>query len=249
MESLSIFGANIFFSTYAQCDLFGKIIILLLVGMSLVCWSVLIHKIWLMHQVNKLSLAFHEALMKNKNSLLKCELSQLPSSSHNLVPHPYASIYHQLQQKTLEVLNKNQFFISQNNAAHSAIYLTNADLELLEANLSAVISIQNKTLEKNLFILSTIVTLAPFMGLLGTVWGILVTFSSYQTGSLIHSNSVMLGGISTALTTTVLGLIIAIPALISYNYLKNSIRHYALGMDKFLADLLSYIEIHYRKVE
>ncbi|HSX12494.1 MAG TPA: MotA/TolQ/ExbB proton channel family protein, partial [Rhabdochlamydiaceae bacterium] len=118
-----------------------------------------------------------------------------------------------------------------------------------ESHVTATISAQNKNLEKNLYVLSTIVTLAPFMGLLGTVWGILMTFSGLQDGGAIGANSSILGGLSTALATTVMGLIIAIPALISYNYLKNAVRNYASDMDDFLTLLLSNIELQYRKVE
>jgi biopolymer transport protein TolQ len=114
---------------------------------------------------------------------------------------------------------------------------------------TATISAQNKALEKNLFMLSTIVALAPFLGLLGTVWGILVMFSGLHDGGGIGSNTSILGGLSTALATTVLGLIIAIPALVAYNYLKNHLRNYATDMDDFLTNLISQIELQYRKVE
>ena len=104
-------------------------------------------------------------------------------------------------------------------------------------------------MEKNLFILSTIATLAPFLGLLGTVWGILVTFSQLHTGGSITSNSAMLGGLATALATTVLGLVIAIPALVAHNYLKNALKNYSSDMETFLYQLLSSIELQYRKVD
>ena len=87
------------------------------------------------------------------------------------------------------------------------------------------------------------------MGLLGTVWGILVTFAGLHDGAGMGSNSSVLGGISTALATTVLGLVIAIPALIAYNYLKTSVRTYSADMDDFSTQLLTNIELQYRKVE
>jgi biopolymer transport protein TolQ len=104
-------------------------------------------------------------------------------------------------------------------------------------------------LEKDLFILSTSVTLAPFLGLLGTVWGILVTFSELQAGSSAGSNTAIIGGLSTALSTTVLGLVIAIPALIAYNYLKNNLRMFTSDMEDFLHNLISTLELQYRKVD
>jgi biopolymer transport protein TolQ len=81
------------------------------------------------------------------------------------------------------------------------------------------------------------------------VWGILITFGELQAGHSVSSNSIILGGLSTALTTTVLGLLIAIPALIAYNYLKNLSHHFTTEMRDFSHFLLSTVELQYRKVD
>ena len=82
-----------------------------------------------------------------------------------------------------------------------------------------------------------------------TVWGILVSFGELQAGHAATSNGVILGGLSTALTTTVLGLLIAIPALIGHSYFKALIRQFCLEMGKFSHFLLSTVELQYRKVD
>ncbi len=238
-----------FVISYTQSDFFGKLIILGLIAISMICWIVLLYKTWIMRQVHQLSTAFQNAVTESKNPVLTLDLAQLPQARTATIPHPFADIYSSVKQKTVEVLNKNHYFISQNVGAKAPVYLSPTDLELLESHVTATISAQNKKLEKNLYVLSTIVTLAPFMGLLGTVWGILMTFSGLQDGGAISTNNSILGGLSTALATTVMGLIIAIPALISYNYLKNAVRNYASDMDDFLTLLLSNIELQYRKVE
>jgi len=243
------FQMSAFVIAYTQSDFFGKLIIFGLIAISMICWMVLLHKTWIIKQVQQLSVSFQKAIAESKNSVLGLDLSKLPAPRNRTVPHPFGLIYHDLKQKTLEILNKNHYFISQTTGGKGQVYLTPADLEFLESHVTATISSQNKRLGKNLYILLTIVTLAPFVGLLGTVWGILLTFSGLQDGGAISTNSSMLGGLSTALVTTVMGLIIAIPALISYNYLKNSARDYASDMDDFLTLLLSNIELQYRKVE
>ncbi|HUD00853.1 MAG TPA: MotA/TolQ/ExbB proton channel family protein [Rhabdochlamydiaceae bacterium] len=248
MHAPLVGSMNAFVIAYTQSDFFGKLIILALIALSMICWIVLLHKTYTIRQVNQLSTAFQKAVAESKNPVLTLDLAQLPQARTSSIPHPFADIYSSVKQKTIEVLNKNHYFISQTNVK-APVYLSPSDLELLESHVSATISTQNKTLEKNLFVLSTIVTLAPFMGLLGTVWGILMTFSGLQDGGAVSTNTSILGGLSTALATTVLGLIIAIPALIAYNYLKNSVRNYASDMDDFLTLLLSNIELQYRKVE
>lgn len=240
---------NAFTQAYAQSDFFGKLIILGLVALSMLCWIILLHKIWIIRQVGQLSKSFQSVLEAQKSALLTLEPAQLPLPKSNGTPHPFGQIFFSVKGKTLEILNKNRYFLSQNSGAKTAVYLTPTDLEVLEAHVTATISAQNKELEKNLFILPTIVTLAPFLGLLGTVWGILVTFSGLHDGGSIGSNTSILGGISTALVTTVLGLIVAIPALMGSNYIKNYLRHYATDMDDFLTSLISQIELQYRRVE
>jgi biopolymer transport protein TolQ len=238
---------NTFIIAFTQSDVFGKLIMLALIALSMICWILLLHKAYVVRQVVRLSSDFEQAVERGRASLLSLEMQTLPMPKTAAIPHPFAQIFATLKAKTVEVLNKNHFFLTEKPGAK--VYLTAADLELLEAHVGAHILVQSKMLEKNLYILSTIVTLAPFIGLLGTVWGILVTFSGLQGGGAVSSNSSILGGLSTALATTVLGLVIAIPALVAYNYLRNSLKNYVLDMDNFLTKLLSQIELQYRKVE
>ena len=158
------------------------------------------------------------------------------------VPHPFFEIYKSFKQYALQIINRNHSFAPTSETAFSE-----ADLGLLEAQVLATIAIQAKKLEKNLYILSTIVTLGPFLGLLGTVWGILLTFSQLQTKGLAVSNTGMLSGLSLALATTVVGLLVAIPALIGNNVLRNAGREFRREMEDFSHLLLTSIELHYRK--
>jgi len=247
-----ILAVNAFTSAYAQSDFFGKLIFLGLLALSVVSWVVLSHKTWQMRKVKQISEAFRRALEKHKEELLSLDLENLPKPRLKEIPHPFAEIFLALKQKSVDILNKNHFFareLAEKENKISPVYLSPSDLELIEAYALSALSTQIKKLEKNLFILSTVTTLGPFLGLLGTVWGILVTFSGLHGGGSIGSNSAILGGLSTALATTVLGLLIAIPALISYNYLKNGSKYLSSDMEDFLCHLLSQLELQYRKVE
>ena len=227
-----------FYSAYRDSDFFGKLIFLGLFSISILCWCVLLHKAWVVKKVQKLREEFQKMVSQQKNSFLQFDLSKLPPGLH-----PFREIFNSIQQKTTEILRKNHFF-----AKDQGSYLSEADVELIESHVLTTISIQIKSLEKNLFLLTTITTLGPFLGLLGTVWGILVTFSGLQAGASVTSNAAVLSGLSTALTTTVIGLLIAIPSLIGYNYLKNSIKTLSSDMEDFLYSSLSQIELEYRRV-
>ncbi len=238
-----------FVTAYAQSDFIGKLIILGLISLSILCWVILVQKIWTTRQVEQISKTFHKAYLLNKQRVLHLELEELPKPKNRQTPHPYAEIFRELKAKTVEILNKNVYFSSQPEGKEKAVYLSPADLDIVETHVLTTISAQTKKLEKNLFILSTIITLGPFLGLLGTVWGILITFAELNSGASAGSNTAVLGGLSTALSTTVLGLVIAIPALVSYNYLKNAIKNYSSDMEDFLYQLLSSVELQYRKAD
>lgn len=237
-------SSNVFFSAYSQSDFFGKLIFLGLFALSAICWIVLIQKIQQTKRVRKISTELQLSLNQKKDRILNVATDELPKFKGQSLSHPFLRILLELQTKTVEILNKNLYFSQTSNA-----YLTPSDIEIVESHVLTTISSETKKLEKNLFVLSTIVTLAPFLGLLGTVWGILITFAELHGGSAAGSNSAVLGGLSTALATTVLGLVIAIPALISYNYLKSSLKDLSSDMEDFLYLLLSTIEMQYRKVD
>ncbi len=213
------------------------------------CWMVLIQKIWIIRQVERFSSAFRSAIYLHKNALLSLSFENLPKPLYAFIPHPYAHIYRVFKQKTVEILEKNRFFSFQKSEKERIFYLNSSDLESIFSYVETIISSENFLLEKNLFILPTIVTLAPFVGLLGTVWGILIAFGGLHSGESISSSSSVLGGISTALVTTVMGLLIAIPAFLAYNYLKNVLNNYFAGMQSFLVELIMQIELQYRKME
>lgn len=242
-------NASSFFSAYTQSDLFGKAIIWGLFALSVLSWVVLLHKFLLVREARKISKQFQARVEEERDTLLSIDVRRFAQPRSPEAPHPFCDIFLCLKKKTLEVLEKNRFFVAQSAHTETSPYLSKADLELIESHVLTTISMQSKKLDANLFVLSTTVSLAPFLGLLGTVWGILVSFSGLQQSSAAGSNSLMLAGIATALCTTVLGLVIAIPALISHSYLRSAVKTFSSEMEDFLYLLLSHVELQYRKVE
>ncbi len=230
-----------FVIAYTQSDFFGKLIIFGLIAISMICWIVLLHKTWIIKQVQQLSVSFQKAIAESKNSLLALDSSQLPRPRSRAVPHPFALIYNDVKQKTLEVLNKNHYFISQTSGGKAQVYLTPSDLELLEAHAMATISTQNKTLEKNLYILSTIVTLAPFVGLLGTVIGIIRAFAALES-SAGQVSATLMTEIGEALVATAIGILVALPSVAAYNGFQRMIRARIGQADALSHDVLAYLK-------
>ncbi len=194
---------------------------------------------------------FLHALAESKQPILSLDMTGLPKRVDHDLFNPFAALFKSVKCKAIELLEKNHHFLKHASGSEDRrVFLATSDFALIQSHCDTTISAEIKRLESNLYILSTIVTLSPFLGLLGTVWGILVTFAGLQGGSLgALSNSAILGGLSTALATTVLGLIVAIPALIGFNTLRASLRRIASDLDDFSSYLLGNLEVEYRKVE
>lgn len=254
--NIIMLNSNPFFESYSQSDLLGKLIFLGLYFLSICSWIILIYKVWMTYQARKHAFRFHESFQLQKLNPLSLDCESL---NKRKTINPFLDLYQVLKKQCLEVLAKNRHFnkLATNDSSGPSFnsmtpppsYLSLSDIDYVASHLSIQVAQQIKHLEKNLYILSTTVSLAPFLGLLGTVWGILTTFSEMQTQGAGSAHQMVLSGLSLALATTVLGLLDAIPALIGYNYLKNTIRDFATEMEGFSNEILTAVELQYRKVE
>lgn len=249
--NIFVLNSNPFFESYLQSDLLGKLIFLSLYALSICSWSLLLYKTWVTYQAKAQALRFYEAFQLQRSHPLSLECDHLQKKNKGM--NPFLTLYQTLKKSTLEVLAKNRPSNQETPLdlafLPSDLSLSLNDLDYIASHLSTHVMKQVKELEKNLYILSTTVSLAPFLGLLGTVWGILMTFADLQSKTSSHTNDMVLGGLSMALATTVLGLLDAIPALIGYNYLKNSIRDFNAEMEIFSHEALAAVELHYVRVK
>jgi biopolymer transport protein TolQ len=228
-------AANPFLDAYLLSDIFGKGIFIALIILSIWSWTLLIQKVLETRHVKSQARAFHKQYLEKGSHSLSTEF---PKSRHM---NPFLDLYTQAKNTSLELLHRRK-------DAHEHNYLSSCDIDTIQAHLYTTGTSAMQKLEKNLYLLSMIVSLAPFVGLLGTVWGILMTFSelnAHASSSGMHQ--AVLGGLSLALVTTVLGLLDAIPALMGYCYLKNDLKDFAVEMEGFVTDLISKIEMQYRK--
>jgi len=235
-----VLGSNPFWQAFILSDWLGKGIFFGLYLLSIISWIILIVKWRHIYAARKQAQLFRNFLLQNKTSLLQPPIDSERKNS------PFHVLHATVRKYTVDLLNKNRQYAPLPHSGSS--YLSSADLDFIHAHLDAAVAVQVQHLDSYLFILSTTVSLAPFLGLLGTVWGILITFSGLQ-GGFAATNQTVLSGLSLALATTVLGLLDAIPALVGYNYLKNGIRRFQIEMENFSIEILSIIQMNYRKVE
>ena len=248
VNQIFLAAGNPFIDAYVESDLMGKLIFIALYSLSICSWIIIIHKAWITYIAKKESKQIFRAFELQRSNPLNLECDHYTSQSR---PNPFLDLYQVLKKHTFEILKKNRRFGQQNGNTEdqTTSYMSQSDIDFVQSHLMSTVANQTKFLEKNLYILSTIVGLAPFLGLLGTVWGILTTFGDMQVQGSGSASTAVLGGLSLALATTVIGLIDAIPAMIGYNYLKNNVRDFQTDMEIFSNELLASVEMHYRKVD
>ncbi len=233
--------------SYTQSDLFGRLIFLALLALSILSGIILVYKIWLTRRLQSVSREVEETFQKKQKSPLNIDFKELEDLVQ--MQNPLLNLYQALKKATSDLLRKNKAFLrSQIDNDKQPVFLSSSDIEQLAAYMSGFILSERKKLERYLFVLPTVVSLAPLLGLLGTVWGISVTFTQLPNGGAL-GNDAVLSGLSMALGTTVVGILVAIPALIAYNYLKQVVEDYSSQLEDFTSKMLSQIEILYRAVD
>ena len=127
-----------FINAYSQSDFFGKMIYWGLFFLSIVSWVVMINKIRLTRKLKREAAFFENFFEKNKQTLLQLKLDRV-----KFLSHPYFSVFSTLKEKTLEILNKNRYFIGNgNNHKDKEVYLSPEDIELIGANMEATIALE-----------------------------------------------------------------------------------------------------------
>jgi biopolymer transport protein ExbB/TolQ len=117
-------------------------------------------------------------------------------------------------------------------------------MESVKRALERSVAQQSLRLESGLILLAIAVSGAPFLGLLGTVWGVMSAFSYVALAGKADLQT-MAPGVAAALITTVAGLLVAIPSMFGYNWLVHNLRVLTVELDNFAQDLVSHIETEY----
>ncbi|MFV9929950.1 MAG: protein TolQ [Rickettsia endosymbiont of Haemaphysalis japonica] len=212
------------FSLISSSDIIGKSVMLMLLIASIWSWAIILDKIFKLVQVQKSMRAFENVFWSGG------VLEQLYESIKRSVNNPLALIFVSAMDEYKSLSTKGLSEGLKNNHKEritGAMYLAqNREVEKLEKNVS---------------FLATVGSSAPFVGLFGTVWGIMHSFQSIAT-SKNTSLAVVAPGIAEALLATAIGLFAAIPAVIFYNYLiaritliNNKIEDFIIELNSILA--------------
>ena len=203
-------------SLFMRADFIVKSVILMLIGSSIYSWAVIIEKFRLFKKINLESEEFEEKFWKSKSA--ETFYNSLPADVEN----PTALLFKDTMQSLLKAKSKTN--------------LNERMASILEGNIEKQIS----KIDKGFTFLATVGSTAPFIGLFGTVWGIMNSFQSIAI-SRNTSLAIVAPGIAEALFATALGLLAAIPAVVAYNKFNNDSKKYSQRLENFSKRFLSII--------
>ncbi len=209
----------------------AKIIIVLLLFFSIIAWSVMISKAVQMRRAKRLN-GFFLTEFKSQRSVLDLYDRRIQAEGCPLF-NVYQAVGVELDAR---LRGKGD------EARRQRMSLKG--MEHVKRSLENTVAQESLKLESGLIWLAAAVSGAPFLGLLGTVWGVMSTFGHVaQLGSA--TLSAMAPGVAAALITTVAGLLVAIPSMFGYNGLVHNLRVLTVQLDNFAQELVSKMETEY----
>jgi biopolymer transport protein TolQ len=218
----------------AEATLVGKVVLLILLVFSAVSWAVIFYKIWAYRRAEQQSSTFLSVFRKSsKFSEVQAVCPSLSASPLvGLFQSGYAELNMQLRtDKTAEPVKPGA----------SAGRPTLKSLDAVDRALLRATAVELTKLEHRVPFLATTASITPFIGLFGTVWGIVIAFQGIATAGNT-SLGVVAQPIAEALIATAAGLFAAIPAVYFYNQFTNKVKRFASEMDDFSLEFLNISE-------
>ena len=217
-QAVGLGGATDFslWKLFIRADFVVKAVILILIASSIFSWALIFDKVRLFRRIDQSTKSFEDKFWKSKSA--ESFYNNLPSNSEDPMTNVFKS--------SMQIVMKSR---SKSN-------LSERLTSVLEANIEKQMNI----IDKNFTFLATVGATAPFIGLFGTVWGIMNSFQSIAI-SRNTSLAIVAPGIAEALFATALGLLAAIPAVIAFNKYSSDSRKYFQKLENFSRRFIAII--------
>lgn len=221
---------------YQRATLEGKLVIGILVVFSMFAWSVMTSKAYQMRRARRLNLMFREEYRRQKGVI------EIHDRRVKVEGCPLFAVY---EDGCLELAQHLRRPPPEGGPAPGHPLSLKA-MELVKGALERSVARESLKLEAGLILLAIAVSGAPFLGLLGTVWGVMDAFGGVAAGRAGSATLQMMApGVAGALITTVAGLMVAIPSMFGYNWLVHNLRVLTVEMDNFAQELAARMEVEF----
>ena len=210
----------------------GKITVIVLLILSLFSWTIIITKFRQLMIAWRMTKKFMAAYASTRDPL------DIKKRGEEFDGAPAYALYERGAEEVAYQLKNNPVIVKGENR------ISPSSFEAVKVVLEEAAAAQAMALEKGMIVLSTAVAGGPFIGLLGTVWGVMSTFAGIAASNSA-SLTAMAPGVAAALVATVTGLLVAIPAMFGYNFMVTTIRHITQELDGFATRYANQIEHTY----
>ena len=251
MQLTPIF-ANALSFAFEKATVEGKVTIGLLAIVSMFSWTVMINKARQLYLAHKAGREFFAAFRATRDPLelfrRKADFTGAPA--FEVYAAGAEELAYHLKNNPVTVHRQVKRILSESGpqntetdllAKFTITKVSASAFESVRVTLERAVGAQSLALEKGMIVLSTAVAGGPFIGLLGTVWGVMETFSGIAIAKAA-SLTAMAPGVAGALIATVVGLFVAIPAMFGYNYMITTIRAITQELDNFNSEYATAIE-------
>ncbi|MEW6307323.1 MAG: MotA/TolQ/ExbB proton channel family protein [Verrucomicrobiota bacterium] len=211
----------------------GKLVLAALGIFSVFAWSIMAAKAFQMRRAKKLNQLFDTEFRNQKHVLEIFDRRVLVDGC------PLFAVYK-------EGCAELDIRLRKTHEAGRKQYISLKSMEHIKRTMEAAVAREAIKLESGLILLALAVSGAPFLGLLGTVWGVMSAFTHVAQSNRADLQT-MAPGVAAALVTTVAGLLVAIPSMFGYNWLVHNLRVQTVELDNFAQDLASKMETEYLK--
>lgn len=211
-----------------QADFVVKIVMLILIGASIWCWTIIFEKLKTIKMANNRAKKFEDAFWSGES------LDKLYDRVKQNKSDPMLATF---------IAGMDEWKLAANAQKEGNNALQAGLLQRVERAMSVEIGRSVDRMEKNMTFLANVGSSAPFIGLFGTVWGIMNSFSAIA-GSNNTSLAVVAPGMAEALFATALGLVAAIPAVISYNKFSSDLNRYTDRLEAFSSEFSAILGRH-----
>ena len=222
-----IFATTNIIEIFERCDPVDKAIVVGLGVFSLIAWTIMFGKHFELKRLQLLNHSF-EVHLRDQRTLL-----DLPESLRNKRGIPYADLFADAVES---------YWRAAAIGKERGVENSRARLEHAENALQRALARQTLRYESSMIFLASIVSGAPFIGLLGTVWGVMEAFSSVAMQKTAGIQQ-LAPGVSGAMLATIAGLVVAIPSVFGYNLLLGSTRRMTTELENFASSLADRIEL------
>jgi biopolymer transport protein TolQ len=213
-----------------------QLVLYLLLTFSIVSWGIIFYKFLQIHKARRESERFSSVFWDTKN------FSSIHSASLEMKESPVAQVFRAGYQELMRLTRARKQTTPP--VEGELINTEEGGIENIERAMRRAMRLQTTRLERALIFLATTASTAPFVGLFGTVWGIMDAFRGLAV-TKTSSIQAVAPGIAEALIATAVGLSAAIPAVMAYNYFSRQIRVLAADMENFVAEFLNIAERHF----